>query len=405
MAVHAPKPETRGDATNQKSSTCLSEKAMPDITPHLLFLQNGTPLLISHTSHITNIRRGKDQTRFTGVFSESLRRLSNGNLSQNDAVRLAQIERTHPWLEGLSQARTNLELADKLILGKELGMLFVELTAKCNERCIHCYANSSPERNESLSFDEIRSTLDQARALGRAFVQFTGGDPLIHPNLVEAVAHAHALNFAGIEIYTNGLLLSDALLNKLKPFTPNIAFSIYSHTASTHDRISGTAHSFQRTTEALRRAQNAGFEVRVGVALMEENARQLGQIRDYLVHTFNLNDSHIRFDPVKSIGRGINIENAEGIAYSVAHLPDRQRPSERTGKLCVGYDGIIYPCIFSRQSPLGSIRQNSLSEIIKSVNQKTLPAPSASRWQSCQERLSCSDCQMIAYALGESTDG
>ncbi len=374
-------------------------------TPHLLFLQNGTPLLISHNSQSTTIQRGDEQTQFTGVFSDSLQKLSAGSATQTDIARLAQIEKSHLWLTGLSQAKTKPESPQQLIIGKELGMLFVELTAKCNEQCIHCYADSNPERSENLTLDEIRSALDQARELGPAFVQFTGGDPLLHPNLVDAVAHAYQLNFSGIEIYTNGLLLSDTLLEKLRPFSPNIAFSIYSHIAITHDKISGTAHSFDRTSEAIRRAQHAGFNIRVGVALMEENAQQASNIRDFLLNDFHLDDTQIRFDPVKKTGRGVNIENAEGIAYSVAHLPDQRAPSERTGKLCFGYDALVYPCIFSRQTPLGNFRKNSLSEILENIKQQPLSGHSASNWKSCQERLSCTDCQMIAYALGDRSDG
>jgi radical SAM protein with 4Fe4S-binding SPASM domain len=337
-------------------------------------------------------------------FAESFIRLITETATEEDEKRIGFIEKQYPQLEGIAAFETSAELSG-LLKGAALGMLFVEMTSQCNESCIHCYAESSPERSESLSLDEIRTGLNQARALGRAFVQFTGGDPLIHPHLVDAVACAHRLDFAGIEIYTNGILLTDRLLGKLKPFSPNIAFSLYSHDAATHDTITALPGSFQRTTDAVRRAKAAGFGVRIGVILMRENSGQAVEIRDYIVNHLEIDEAHIRFDPVKKTGRGVDIESSEGITFSAAHLPDKKKAARRNGKLCIASDGTVYPCIFSRKNPLGTIRHNSLQEMMDRLSQQTVAEASTSRWQSCQERLSCTDCQMIAYALGEESHG
>ena len=337
-------------------------------------------------------------------FAESFIRFINSSATAEDIKRIGFIEQQYPQLEGIAAFKTSTELSG-LLKGDALGMLFIEMTSQCNERCIHCYAESSPERSESLSFDEIREGLSQARALGRAYVQFTGGDPLIHPHLVDAVAHAHSLDFAGIEVYTNGLLLSDKMLGKLKPFSPTLAFSLYSHDAATHDTITALPGSFKRTTEAIKRTKAAGFDVRIGVVLMKENSGDVTETRDYIVNQLGIDESHIRFDPVKKTGRGIDVENSEGITFSVAHLPDREKTTKRNGKLAIASDGTIYPCIFSRQTPLGNIRLNSLQEIMDRLGRQAIAEPSAGRWQSCQERLSCVDCQMISYALGEESRG
>ncbi len=332
-------------------------------------------------------------------FADSIIHLVTETTTGEDKKRISFMEKQYPQLEGIAAFETSAELSG-LLKGAALGMLFVEMTSQCNESCIHCYAESSPERSESLSLDEIRTGLNQARGLGRAFVQFTGGDPLIHPQLVDAVACAHSLDFAGIEIYTNGILLSDKLLEKLKPFSPDIAFSLYSHDAATHDAITTLSGSFQRTTDAIRRAKAADFGVRIGVILMQENAGQAAETRDYIVDHLKIDEADIRFDPVKKTGRGIDVKSSEGVTFSAAHLPDRKQTGRRNGKLCIASDGTIYPCIFSRQNPLGNIRHNSLQEMMDRLNRQTVAEPSASHWQSCKERLSCMDCQMIAYALG-----
>ena len=337
-------------------------------------------------------------------FADSIIRLIGRTATEEDAKRIGFIERQYPQLKGLASFKTTMQLSE-LVKGDALSMLFIEMTSQCNEQCIHCYAESSPECSESLTIDEVREGLNQARELGRAYVQFTGGDPLIHPHLIDAVAHAHSLDFTGIEVYTNGLLLSDRLLEKLQPFSPTIALSLYSHDATTHDTITALPGSFKRTTEAIKRAKEAGFSVRIGVVLMKENAGEVTETRDYIVNQLEIDEAHIRFDPVKKTGRGIDVENSEGITFSVAHLPDREKTTSRNGKLAIASDGTIYPCIFSRQTPLGNIRHNSLQQVLDRLSRQTIAEPSVGRWQSCQERLSCVDCQMISYALGEESRG
>ncbi|MDQ6974724.1 MAG: hypothetical protein Q9M10_07540, partial [Mariprofundaceae bacterium] len=111
---------------------------------------------------------------FSGTFADAIFSLQT---TSPHTHRLQHIEQAYPHLQGLSQASCQSAQAKQLLLGESLGMLFVELTSKCNERCLHCYAESTPERQDFLNFDEVHITLQQARQLGRPFVQFTGGDP------------------------------------------------------------------------------------------------------------------------------------------------------------------------------------------------------------------------------------
>ena len=55
--------------------------------------------------------------------------------------------------------------------------LFLELLGRCNERCVHCYADSAPSVEAALDRATVMSVLDQAAQLGFRRVQLTGGDP------------------------------------------------------------------------------------------------------------------------------------------------------------------------------------------------------------------------------------
>ncbi|MBL1351744.1 MAG: radical SAM protein [Zetaproteobacteria bacterium] len=331
---------------------------------------------------------------FSGIFAEAIASLQT---TQVNIPHLQQIERAHPSLEGLSHAKLAPLQASELLLGESLGMVFIELTSQCNERCLHCYAESSPERQEFLSFDEIYLSLQQIRELGRPFIQFTGGDPLIHRDLIRLVQAAHQLDFQGIEIYTNGLLLTDKLLAQLQPYQPQLSFSVYADCAEIHDAITRVQGSWKRTLAAMQRAIDQGFEVRVGVVIMQENAEHIAELPHFLETKFGLSPAHIRFDPVNTVGRGsttflpehINIQSSHAIAQG----------ESRRGKLCIASNGDVYPCIFSRKLRLGNIREQSLPQIYMNLRYRDASQITEARWQTCQEQLSCSDCQMIACLL------
>ena len=347
--------------------------------------------------------------------------------STSVAATLDVIAKQHDWLAGLSSASLKPYEPKHLVIGDELGLLFLEVTDQCNEQCIHCYASSSPACSDFLSLVEIKSILEQARVLGRPIVQFTGGDPLIHRDLVEAVAYADALDFQCIEIYTNGLLLSDKLLQQLLPYAPSFAFSVYSSDEDVHDDITQVKGSFKKTIAAMHRAQDLNANIRIGMAIMEQNAGHEQAMLDFAQAEFGLDKTKVRFDPVHEKGRGSNL-NTKHISLMPSqnsHMPDENKTSaankhhqviqtdkmnqtsvankkvQRKGKLAVCANGNTSPCIFNREHVLGNIRQQSLLSAIEGVSHVGNISPSVERWNFCQLNLSCADCQMVAYTLGD----
>jgi len=383
-------------------------------TPRTLYLNDGGVILCHPTEDgFRLVHCGSGQcVELHGSFADRMQCFLSG---QTDNIGLTALNPHHPWLNDLVQTGTSPS-ASRILLGNSLAMLFIELTDRCNEQCIHCYAESTPECSERLEINEIKSVLEDARDLGNPAVQFTGGDPLIHPDIVEAVAAVRDLGYKTLEIYTNGLSLNDAMLSQLLPYRPNFAFSVYSHDAAVHDHITQVAGSHARTLAAIRRVQDAGLAVRVGIVLMPENKGQERAIIHFLQDTLSLEPGQIGLDVVRSTGRGQFMQGYQpdlaGL-HGFGHRPDMPAdsispsntdtpaPSSRhRGKLCVSASGNVYPCIFSRQTLLGSIRRQTLTEIMRSLNRCKLPPPSAERWERCRQGLSCSDCQAIAYVLG-----
>jgi len=87
----------------------------------------------------------------------------------------------------------------------------VDLTSRCNLTCPVCFADANGRPYE-LSLDQAVGTLTRLRAQcpSPAFaVQFSGGEPTVHPRFLDIVASAKALGFSHIQVASNGLKLAD----------------------------------------------------------------------------------------------------------------------------------------------------------------------------------------------------
>ncbi|MBI2389182.1 MAG: radical SAM protein [Deltaproteobacteria bacterium] len=283
------------------------------------------------------------------------------------------------------------------------GTLFVELTGQCNEQCVHCYAESGPQVESALDRDTVRAALRDARELGFRVVQFTGGDPLLCPDLVEHVALARELGFEIVEIYTNGLALTDALLDKLAPAEPRFAFSFYSVDPDVHDGITQTRGSHGKTSAAIRRVVARGLRARVGIIVMEENAPHVAETAAYVE---SLGVKQYGASAARGVGRGRVFDGDFPLPPRVGyaeHASSSTGDRKTRGKLCIASSGTVHPCIFNRSVTLGDVHQRSLRDIVdhpslprRARRLATLPTLEAG---DDRDRLACIGCRASAAAL------
>jgi MoaA/NifB/PqqE/SkfB family radical SAM enzyme len=89
--------------------------------------------------------------------------------------------------------------------------LFLILTDECNYRCRVCslwrglYKESN---NNQMSVDEIKTLIDQASSLGIPAMIISGGEPLLHPDIVEITGYA-VKKIESVRLNTNASLLND----------------------------------------------------------------------------------------------------------------------------------------------------------------------------------------------------
>ncbi len=94
-------------------------------------------------------------------------------------------------------------------IGHSCTLIF-EITDRCNLTCPACFAASSPHLAWRMSLDEFTAKLDRLLARGKGdadMVQFSGGEPTIHPDLERMIAVCFERGIQKVYVNTNGLKL------------------------------------------------------------------------------------------------------------------------------------------------------------------------------------------------------
>jgi MoaA/NifB/PqqE/SkfB family radical SAM enzyme len=127
-------------------------------------------------------------------------------------------------------------------------LLHYYITNRCNARCSFCTIwQETPKVDARLK--DVIDNLRQARIAGCSFVDFTGGEPLLHPHLPDFLTEAKKLGF--ITSVTTNCLLFKERANELKGLVDLLHFSIDADSAPLHDKIRGGIDSYSRVLDSI----------------------------------------------------------------------------------------------------------------------------------------------------------
>jgi MoaA/NifB/PqqE/SkfB family radical SAM enzyme len=236
-----------------------------------------------------------------------------------------------------------------------LAMIWLELTTRCNLHCRHCYADAGPAAalQGSMSLDHWRAVIDEAVDLGASTVQFIGGEPTLHPYFRALIDHAGKADLRLIEVFTNATRLTDDIVGCLKRNGARVAASFYAEDPGVHDAVTMSPGSWQRTVAGIERVLAANLPVRVGIIATAGNRTHVAPAVAFLKR---LGVRDIGIDGERGVGRGRGQAADMAAAKAGEHLTQLCGRCGRA-RLCVTSTGAVYPCVFSRKTPLGDVRQ------------------------------------------------
>ncbi|MFV2062822.1 MAG: radical SAM protein [Chloroflexota bacterium] len=289
-------------------------------------------------------------------------------LLRDDKVYMRKQCSQHGWFEGLiyadaaayvSQSRYNKpgQPPARISTQSELGcpldcglcpehrqhtcLALIEVNTACNLDCPVCFANAGSGFNLSLS--QVESMLDRFVELeGKPeVVQFSGGEPTIHPELLQMIDAAKQRDIGYVMVNTNGLRIAadDEWLAQLAERDPLISLQFDGLTDETYRTIRGEP-LLEIKMRALERLEQAGLHT-ILVAAVERgvNEHEVGPIVE-----FGLRHGAVRgvmFQPVTHTGR-----HPDHDPMARMTVPDVLRSLEDGGETFRTSDFVPIPCCF-----------------------------------------------------------
>jgi radical SAM protein with 4Fe4S-binding SPASM domain len=185
------------------------------------------------------------------------------------------------------------------IQGKRIPVSFIlELTARCNLNCRHCYINlpagDCEARSKELSFTEIKTIVDDAVSLGALSCLITGGEPLLRQDFEDIYAYMKKKGLL-VSIFTNATLISEKILQLFHKYPPrDMEISVYGASKSTYEQITRTEGSFPSFQRGLETLETSDVKMTLKTMVMKSNFHELPAIRTFCrKHT----RGKFRFDP------------------------------------------------------------------------------------------------------------
>lgn len=335
------------------------------------------------------------------------------------------------WLASRMRQYLLLHLSSLLhrpLCGPVHGTLMV--TYRCNYDCVMCdmpgkCAERVRKGESELTTDRFRAIIGEFARLGTPGLGFTGGEPLLRPDIYDLLACTHQHRMI-THLNTNGYYIDDAAARRLIDIgVDSVNISLDGAHPATHDRIRNHAGAFERATTAverlhrLRRQQGVLLRIK-NVAVIDES--NIDEVPELIRLSRELGADCIEFIPrqplsasdraaarhapadeallarvdamvaqIRNAAReGFGIENSPAhlrlFRDSFAGLPSPVNCRAGYNSLAVDCYGDVFPCFpwLSWGNAVGNVREGSLTGLWNSPE-----------YQLCRDKVSnCRDCYL-----------
>ena len=294
------------------------------------------------------------------------------------------------------------------------------MTRRCNLKCVHCYARSEDiSYDNELNHEQSIAMIDDLAQFGVPVLLFSGGEPTVHPRLVEYAQYAVSKGMRAV-ISTNGTLITREKAQKLKEIGLSYVGISLDGLEQTHDKFRGVKGSYKKVMAAIENCQEAGIKVGLRFTINKRNVKDIPGIFDLLEEK---NIPRVCFYHLVYSGRGSEIAKEDLsheetrkvldlIMERTKDLHDRNLPKEvltvdnhadgpyvyqrlldedpkRAAEVmellemnegnnsgrgigCISWDGEVHPDQFWREKSLGNVKDKPFSQIWTNVDNEFL---------------------------------
>jgi len=294
--------------------------------------------------------------------------------------------------------------------------------------CEHCYRDAGVQAEDELSTNEAKRLIEQIAKAGFKIMIFSGGEPLMRPDIIELVRYAASLGLRPV-FGTNGTLITPEMARDLKVAgAMGMGISLDSLDQEKHDAFRKYQGAWKEAVRGMENCREAGLPFQIHTTVMEWNAHEIEAITDFAVevgaiahHFFflvptgravSIEEESLRAEAYEEIltrimkkQQSVSIELKPTCAPQFMRIAKQLGIKVRFGRGClagthyciIGPRGIVQPCAYLNIS-LGDVRTTPFDEIWRNheVFQKLRTMEYSGGCGKCGYKTICGGCRARA---------
>lgn len=300
----------------------------------------------------------------------------------------------------------------------------LDVTYRCNERCVHCYLDH--DDHGEMTTAEIKHLMDEMVEAGVFILTLSGGEIFFRKDFFELLEYARQLTFC-VKLKTNAILIREKEAARIRDLgVESIQVSIYSHRPEVHDAITLVPGSLKRSLDAIRFLKSQGLRIIIANVLMTQNMQDYQGVRALAAElgvesTLDPTVTPMMDGNRSTVGLGVATDSLRQVFRDESLVGDADEfcaipptidglseleslPCSASHTACyVSPYGDVFPCV---QFPYatGNVRQQRFVDIwrhsermneVRSIRMKDL-----STCTSCTHVTSCTRCPGLAFMEG-----
>jgi len=250
-----------------------------------------------------------------------------------------------------------------------LGLI---VTYRCNAECRHCFFESSPRREETITLELGITSIDEAAKLGAEWISLTGGEPFLEPLLVSSFIKHASESGLKTEIVSNGYWAT-SVQEATRILEPLKDLGLDALNLSIDD-----FHQEYIPITSVKNAYWAAHGLGIKIIIMTTTTKNnkitaetipelLGDEKIQVLGDKRIHDPHALLitTSVTPVGRGLDLTEHDYTLFSEVKCREILRD------LGLGPDGSVYPCCgpLASKITLGNINEKSLKKILEEAEQ------------------------------------
>lgn len=305
------------------------------------------------------------------------------------------------------------------------------LTEACDKRCVYCFydATESTQMHTKMDLFTAKKVIDECAVSGVQSITFSGGEPMLHPDIVEIIRYCSQKGIRSI-LATRGGVSPQKAIDVCRSGLNQVTVGLDASNDQIADRIANSNNVATRTIEFIRTAIDSNVLVKVLCIVSKLNYRDIPNMinlcKSLNVHalvfrecanSFGRNDDSILLHDHERDEINAMIENAPQVDFDIHYtkrLMDLCNPTItnihcRMGRhvMTIRSDAKVVMCdtiISDERLVVGDVKKNSIQEIWDSEAMHSFINPTRQLYANtkcgeCNRFAICQKCQCVYASL------